>query len=150
MIEDLERSLRAHPFMADLEPEHTRFLVGCAKNARYKPGEYLVREGDREETLFLIRQGTVTIEMPSPVGEPICLETIGPGDVLGVSRLTPVPAHLDCRARENVVAFALDNGCMYRKMNEDPRLGYAIAMRLLERTYDRLARSRLQHLDVYK
>ena len=78
MIEDLERSLRAHPFMADLEPEHTRFLVGCAKNARYKPGEYLVREGDREETLFLIRQGTVTIEMPSPVGEPICLETIGP------------------------------------------------------------------------
>ena len=49
-----------------------------------------------------------------------------------------------------VVAFALDNGCMYRKMNEDPRLGYAIAMRLLERTYDRLARSRLQHLDVYK
>lgn len=150
MIEDLERSLKAHPFMADLEPEHVRFLVGCAKNVRFRGGEYLMREGDREDTLYLIRQGTVTIEMPRPAGEAMGLETVGPGDVLGVSCLTPRAAHLDCRARETVLAFALDNHCMHEKMNEDPRLGYAISMRLLERTYDRLSRARLQHLDVYR
>lgn len=149
-MDDLERILKAHPFLAELAAEHTRFLVGCAKNARFRPGEYLVREGDREDTLYLIRQGTVTIEMPRPAGEPICLETLGAGDVLGVSLLTPHAAHLDCRARDVVVAVALDNACLHRKMDEDPRLGYAISMRLLERTYDRLARTRLQHLDVYR
>ena len=58
--------------------------------------------------------------------------------------------HVDCRARETVVALAIDNACLHRKMEADPRLGYAISMRLLERTYNRLVRARLQHMDVYR
>jgi CRP-like cAMP-binding protein len=149
-MEDLQRVLKSHPFLADLALEHLPFIVGCAKNVRFRPGEYLMREGDREDQLYLIRHGTVTIEMPGSAGEPICLETIGSGDVLGVSHLTEAAAHLDCRARDTVVAIALDNACLHRKMNEDPRLGYAISMRLLERTYERLTRARLQRLDVYR
>ena len=148
-MDDLERVLRAHPFLAEMEPDHVKFLVGCAKNVRFRAGDYLLREGDREDTLYLIRQGTVAIEMPRP-GEAICVETVGAGDVLGVSLLTPAAAHLDCRARETVVALAIDNTCLQRKMTEDPRLGFAISMRLLERTYQRLSRARLQHLDVYR
>lgn len=148
-MDDLERILRAHPFLAELEPEHVRFLVGCARNVRFPAGEYLVREGDQLEALYLIRQGTVIIEMRRP-GDPIGLETVGPGDVLGVSSLLTAAEHLDCRARETVLALALDRACLQRKMSEDPRLGYAIAMRLFERTHDRLARARLQHLDVYR
>jgi CRP-like cAMP-binding protein len=149
-MDDLERILKAHPFMADLDTEHVRYLVGCAKNVRFRAGDYLLREGDREDTLYLIRQGTVAIEMPRPGGEAITLETLSAGDVLGVSLLTPAAAHLDCRARDTVVAFAIDNSCLQRKMSEDPRLGYALSMRLLERTYERLSRARLQHLDVYR
>jgi CRP/FNR family transcriptional regulator, cyclic AMP receptor protein len=149
-MDDLERILKTHPFVAELAPEHVAFLVGCTKNVRFHSGEYLLHEGDREDTLYLIRQGSIAIEMPRAGGEPICIETLAAGDVLGVSLLTPRAAHLDCRARETVVAFAIDNACLHRKMDEDPRLGYAISMRLLERTYDRLARSRLQHLDVYR
>jgi CRP-like cAMP-binding protein len=88
--------------------------------------------------------------MPMPGGEPAVLETLEAGDVLGVSLLTPTPAHLDCRARETVLALALDNHCLLRKMDEDPRLGYALSARLLQRTYERLSRARLQHLDVYR
>jgi CRP-like cAMP-binding protein len=149
-MDDLGQILKTHPFVADLAPEHAAFIVGCTKNVRYRAGEYLLREGEREDTLFLIRQGIVAIEMPRTGGEPITVETVGAGDVLGVSLLTPHAAHLDCRARETVIAFAIDNACLHRKMDEDPRLGYAISMRLLERTYTRLNRARLQHLDVYR
>lgn len=149
-MDDLEKILRVHPFLADLPPEHVRFLTGCARNARFNAGEYLVREGQHEDTLYLIRQGTVAIEMPRPGGEAICIETLEAGDVLGVSLMTPAPAHLDCRARGVVLALGLDHTCLHRKMGEDTRLGYAIAMRLLDRTYQRLSRARLQHLDVYR
>jgi len=149
-MDDLERVLKAHPFFAELEADHVQFLVGCAKNVRFRGGDYLVREGDREDTLYLIRQGSVAIEIHRPGSEPTCVETVGPGDVLGVSLLATAAAHLDCRARETVVALALDSACLRHKMAEDPRLGLAIAMRLLERTYERLARARLQHLDVYR
>lgn len=148
-MDDLEQILRSHPFLADLDPAHVRFIVGCTRNLRFRPGEYLLREGEHEDTLYLIRQGTVAIEAPR-AGEPICIETIGAGDVLGVSLLMRAPSHLDCRARETVIALAIEHACLHRKMDEDPRLGYALAMRLLARTYDRLARARLQHLDVYR
>jgi CRP-like cAMP-binding protein len=161
-MDDLERILRAHPFFAEVDPlspassglapfgpAHIQFLVGCAKNVRFRAGEYLVREDDRMDALYLVRQGTVIIEMRRP-GDPVGLETVGPGDVLGVSSILATAEHLDCRARDTVVALALDSQCLHRKMNEDPRLGYAIAMRLLERTHERLSRARLQHLDVYR
>jgi CRP-like cAMP-binding protein len=149
-MEDLARVLKSHPFLADLAPDHLAFIGGCARNLRFRPGDYLMREGEREDQLYLIRHGTVTIEMPAPGRDPICLETIGAGDILGVSGLATTAAHLDCRARETVVAIAIDNACLHRKMNEDPALGYAISMRLLERTYERLTRARLQRLDVYR
>ena len=149
-MEDLERVLRAHPFLQGLDPDHIHFLVGCAKNARFAAGAYLLREGEQEDTLYLLRQGTVAIEMPSPGGEAICLETVGAGDALGVSLLTPAAAHLDCRARDTVLTFALDNQCLLRKMHDDPRLGFALTMKLLERTYERLSRARLQRMDVYR
>jgi CRP-like cAMP-binding protein len=136
--------------MADLDPEYVRFLVGCAANVRFRPGDYLVREGEREETFFLIRQGTVSIEMPRSNGNATVVETVGPGDVLGISRVAPATAHLDVRAREAVLAFAFDNACILQKMSDEPRFGYAFTRRLLERTYDRLARARLQYLDVYR
>ena len=149
-LHDLERVLVEHPFTRGLAPEHITFLVGCAKNVRVRAGDFLMREGDQEDTLLLIRQGTVAIEAAQPGDEPVCIETLGPGDVLGVSGLTPRRANLDCRARENVLAITLDNRCLVRKMEADPRFGYAILSRLLERTYERLSRHRLQHLDVYR
>lgn len=148
-MDDLERILRSHPFLAELDLPHVQFLVGCARNVRFRAGEYLVREGDRMDALYLLRQGTVILEMQRP-GDPIGLETVGPGDVLGVSSILATAEHLDGRARDTVLALALDSRCLHRKMNEDPRLGHAIAMRLLERTYERLSRARLQHLDVYR
>ena len=98
----------------------------------------------------MIRAGTVSVELPRAGGAATCLETLGPGDVIGVSLLTAAPADLDCRARDAVLAFALDNRCLHAKMESDAALGYALSMRLLERTYQRLARLRLQHLDVYR
>jgi CRP/FNR family cyclic AMP-dependent transcriptional regulator len=149
-MDDLENVIRSHPFCAGLNDEQIGLLVGCTRNLHFRGGEFLMREGQSEDRLYLIRRGHVALEVQRPGGEPICLETVGAGDVLGISCVTPQPAHLDCRAQDSVVALAIDNTCLTRKMAEDPRLGYAMAMRLLERTYQRLSRHRLQALDVYK
>jgi CRP-like cAMP-binding protein len=149
-METLERSLQAHPFLAGLATEHVHTLAGCAKNARFRPGEFLIREGDREDTLFLLRQGSVAIEVTKPAGPALTVETLEAGDVLGIAQLTPVASHLDCRARDTVLAFAIDNECLHAKMSLDPAFGYALTTRLLARTYDRLRRARLQHVDVYR
>lgn len=150
-MENLERVLLSHPFCDGLAPDQLALLVTCTKNLLFRPGEYLMHEGQNEDSLYLIRRGEVSLELQRPGGQALCLETVGPGDVLGVCCITPHRrADLDGRARDNVIALAIDNQCLMRKMAEDPRLGYAIGMRLLHLTYQRLARHRLQFLDVYK
>lgn len=159
-MESLERVLREHPFMRDLADEHVKLLAGCARNARFEPGEMLFREGDEEATFYLVRQGSVAIEAQRPGKPSICVETVGPGDLLGVSWMFRVDesqepdraaaaAVLDARARDVVLAFALDGKCLRGKMAQDDRLGHALARHLLERVYLRLSRLRLQSLDVY-
>ena len=149
-MENLERILREHPLLADLAPAQVASLAGCVANRRFAPDEFLLREGQDRGQIFLVREGTVAIESHSPGGAPVVIETVGPGDVLGVSWLTPARNHFDCRARERVVAFVIDQSCLRAKMDGDPALGYALASRLLVLTYDRLARLRMQRLDVYR
>lgn len=149
-MDDLERVLKTHPFLEGLGEAHVQLLVGCAKNVRFRVGEYLMREGEHEEWLYLVREGSVSIEQPRPGGEAVVLETVRAGDVVGVSCMTTRPAHLDCRARETVLAFALDNRCLREKMRDDPAFGFALTTRLLERTYERLSHARMQSLDLYR
>jgi CRP-like cAMP-binding protein len=137
--------------MRDLSDEHVHILVGCAQNVRFAPGEFMVHEGDEESTFYLVREGSISLESHIPGRRPATVETLGPGDVLGVSWMfARARAHVDARARESVLAFALDGSCLRARIATDDALGHALARRLLELTYRRLERLRLQNLDVYR
>jgi CRP/FNR family cyclic AMP-dependent transcriptional regulator len=51
---------------------------------------------------------------------------------------------------EAVRALAFDGTCLREKMEADQRFGYVLAKRLLYEMYQRLARVRLQRLDLYR
>jgi CRP-like cAMP-binding protein len=150
-MEDLERLLREHDFLKALSEAHTRLLVSCAKNVRFAPGEFLLQEGREATTFFLVRVGHVALEVNLPGKGVLQLESVGPGDVLGLSWLiAPYRSHLDARAVEPVVALAFDGTCLRGKMESDHDLGFALTRRLFEEAYRRLERVRLQRLDLYK
>ena len=150
-MEDLERPLREHDFLKGLSEAQTRFLVSCAKNVRFQMGEFLMRETQRADVFYLLRAGRVALEINVPGRGPIQMESIGPGDMLGLSWLFPPHrVHLDARAVESVAALAFDAACLRGKMDADSALGYALTRRMLAETYKRLERVRLQRLDVYR
>lgn len=157
-MEDLAGLLASHPFLDGLERAHHAVLVGCTKNVRFQPGEYLLREGEEARTFYLLREGRASLEVHVPGQGAVRVETVGAGDVLGLSwtRIEdadpsrPPRVHLDARALDPVAALVLDGACLYRKMEADHELGYVLMKRLLALTYQRLVRVRLQRLDVYK
>jgi CRP-like cAMP-binding protein len=150
-MEDLERLLREHDFLKSLDKEHRRLMVSCAKNVRFQAGEFLLREGNEATTFYLIRVGRVALEIHVPAQGPVQMESVGPGDVVGLSWLIPpYRVHIDARAIEPVVALSFDGTCLRGKMEEDHDLGYALTRRLFEKAYQRLERVRLQRLDVYR
>lgn len=150
-MEDLARLLKEHPFLKALDDEEIRFLVGCAANRRFDPGELLLQEGEPAEVFYLVRRGRVALEVDVPGKGPFELESVGPGDVLGWAWLFPPHrSHIDARAVEPVLALAFDGTCLRNKMETDHDLGYALTKLMLFELYRRLTQVRLQRLDVYR
>ena len=147
----LDRSLREHAFCQGFDEETVIFLSGCTKNVRFAAGDYLFREGTGADWMYLLRSGKVSLEVYLPGRGSLSVETVGNGEVLGWSVLfAPHEWHVDCRALENVVAFAVDGRCLRGKFEQDSTFAYAITRRLLYVVHKRLERARLQQLDVYR
>ncbi|GMV36845.1 MAG: hypothetical protein AMXMBFR61_13530 [Fimbriimonadales bacterium] len=150
-METLERILREHKFFRDLEPQHIELLVGCASNVRFSEGEFICREGDEATQFFLIRGGSVALEINTHDRGPLVVQTLGEGDILGWSWLIwPYKWHFDARCLDLVRAIALDATCLRTKCEADHHLGYEILKRFGHVVVERLEATRLQLLDVYR
>jgi CRP/FNR family cyclic AMP-dependent transcriptional regulator len=149
-METLERIIAEHPFFADLDSTFITLLVGCASNVRFNKGEYIFREGDPANTFYLMREGTVAVEISAPQHAPIIVATLGQGEILGWSwLLAPYRWKHQARAAGNVRALALDGKCLRGKCEENHDLGYEILKRFARIIEQRLEATRLQLIDVY-
>ncbi len=149
-MKDLKQLIREHPFFAGMAPEYLDLAVGCASNVHFQPGEYLFREGLEADRFFIVRSGRVSLELHVPGRDPVILETIQTGEVIGWSWLFPPYLwQFDARAEERVRATAFDGKCLRGKCEANHDLGYEMAMRSAQILMQRLQATRLQLLDVY-
>ena len=149
-MENLEKILKEHPFMNDLEKQHLELITGCASNVVFKPDEFVFREGDEANSFYIIRQGKIIIETYIPEKGPIAIQSREAGDVTGWSwMIPPYRWHFDARAVEMTRAIALDGKCLRGKMDEDHDLGYALMKKFATIIAQRLEATRIQLLDIY-
>lgn len=140
----------SHPLFAGLGAEAARAVEALATRVSHPAGTLLLREDEPATRVYLLVSGDVALEVHAPGAGPTRLETLGPGDVLGLSWLSPpADVHLDARALTPVDAWCVDAAGLLALMDRDHDAGYAIARRLLTATFDRLRRTRLARLDVF-
>ncbi len=148
--ENLSDILRQHPFLADLSDKHMETLLGCASNARFVEGEYLIHEGQLANKFFLIRTGRLALEIDMAPRGTLRIQTLGPGEVLGWSWLiSPYKWHFSGVAVAEIRAVALDGECLRRKCEDDHDFGFELLSRLAQVMERRLEATRLQLLDMY-
>jgi CRP-like cAMP-binding protein len=149
-METLEPILAAHPFFRDLDPRHLQLIVSCAANVRFEAGQFIFREGEEANQFYLLRHGTVSLEIFVPQRGALTIQTLREGDVLGWSwLLPPYRWHFDARAVSLTRALALDGKCLRAKCEDDHDLGYELFKRFARLMTERLQATRLQLLDVY-
>lgn len=150
MIHTLEPILAAHPFFKDLNPRYLQLVVGCASNVRFEAGRFIFHEGDEANQFYLLRHGSVSLEVSIPERGALIIQTLSEGDVLGWSWLfPPYRWAFDARAMTLTRAIALDGACLRKKCEEDHELGYELLKRFAHIIMERLQATRLQLLDVY-
>ena len=149
-METIEGLLRDAPVFNGLRPEELALLAGCASNVHLDVGEVLFREGDPADTFYLVRHGSVALEMFVPARGAVVIETLEAGEVVGWSWLFPPYSwHFDARALTGVRATAFDGTCLRGKCEADPALGYDLMSRFAQVLIERLQWTRLRLLDLY-
>lgn len=138
------------PSFAGMEPAQLELVAGCGRLVRTGANEYLMREGEPADTFFLIRSGTVALEVHAAGRGAIVIDTLDSGDVVGWSWLfPPYRCELDARTVGPCGLVAFDGACLRGKSDGDHELGYQLMRRFAANLIDRLQSTRLQLLDVY-
>jgi len=149
MIQTLESVIEEHPFFQDLSDKHHKLIAGCAKNVHFPQGKIIFVEGDPADVFYFIQEGSVSIELTVPNHPTSPVQTVGAGDILGWSWVSPpYHWHFNARALKPVRAIAFDARCLRSKLDEDPVLGYEILKHFANVIVQRLDATQVQLLNL--
>ena len=144
-------ALEGLAFVAGLEPAQLDRLAGLCGPVAWEEGAAIFREGDGGSPLYLVERGRVAIEVTVPGRGRVTILTAGPGEVFGWSSLFDRrPKTAAARAVAATTALAFDAEGLEAACDADPRLGYALARRVLRTVADRLKATRMQFQDMLK
>jgi CRP/FNR family transcriptional regulator, cyclic AMP receptor protein len=149
-MRDLEQLLAEVPLFESLSADARAVIAGCGGNRGFRDGDYILREGEREDRFYVIRGGAVALEIFVPQRGPLVIETLHEGDPLGWSWLfPPYTVRFDARAVGSVNTLEFDGACLRAKSDADPALGYGLMKLFGGVIVERLQHTRLRLLDIY-
>ena len=149
-METIERLLAEHPVFRGLDAKYVALISGCASNVRFNEGEIIQQDGDEGNEFYLIRHGSVALDVYSPTRGAITFLTLGPGELMGWEWLVPpFRVHGDARALELVRAIKMSAACLREKFKQDHELELELLHRFVPIMIERLEALTMQLLDVY-
>ncbi|MFD7665000.1 cyclic nucleotide-binding domain-containing protein [Streptomyces sp. NPDC059788] len=125
-------------------------LMGLAHEVSFPAGARLFEEHRAADRFWIIRTGSVVLDLHVPGRRAAVIETLGPGDLVGWSWLFPPRNwHLGAEAQSPVRAWEFDAEAVRRLCREDPKLGHALVLAVAEVIGHRLECARTRLLDLY-
>jgi CRP/FNR family transcriptional regulator, cyclic AMP receptor protein len=113
-----------------MSEHHIRLLTDCAMRSGFEAGHVIFREGEAANRFYLIEHGKVALES-STLGEPVRIDEIHDGDLLGWSWLFPPYAwHFTARALEETTAIFFYGTVLRQYCEKDHSLGFELFKRM--------------------
>lgn len=148
--EDLERNVAGHPFLLGLSEHHIRLIADCAIRTHFEKDQVIFRDGETANRFYLIEQGNVALESSASGGDPVNIDIVGDGDLLGWSWLFPPYIwHFTARATEPTTAIFFYGTVLREYCEQDATLGYELFKRMSEVMTRRLQGARSRLLSAY-
>ena len=130
------------PALAGLAPHHLELIAGCGENTHFHAGATLAGAGQSADHFFLVRHGSVALELAVPQHDALTISTLHDGDIAGLSWLfAPHRWMFDGRAVEDTQATEY--------IAAEQQLDAELLQQMAAVAVSRLQATRLQLLDVY-
>ncbi|HTU74096.1 MAG TPA: cyclic nucleotide-binding domain-containing protein [Trebonia sp.] len=131
MTEVTTQALATHPFLRGMPPGHLAALAETATDAVFPAGHRILAEGGYAARFWLIRSGSVALDMLVPGEGPVVIDTVGMGGLVGWSWLfPPYQWAFGAVCASPVEAFELDAAAVRSRCAADPALGFDLTTRL--------------------
>jgi CRP-like cAMP-binding protein len=148
--EPLAMRVALHPFLAGMNRTQLALLTDCAMATHFKTGEIILHEGEFADRVYLIETGKVVIESADSFGEPLVIETIGRGDLLGWSWMFPPYVwQFTAGAIEPTTAIFFYGTILREYCEKDHSLGYELLKRISAVMVKRLQAAHKQMLSFH-
>ncbi|MDQ2830009.1 MAG: cyclic nucleotide-binding domain-containing protein [Chloroflexota bacterium] len=129
-----------------LNKKHIAQLARSTQRQQYAPGQVIVRQGDTGVGLYIIASGAVEVrrDRAEAGGEPVVLNTLGPGQFFGeMALLDDYPRSATVAAREQTECLTLTAWHFKAELDTHPEIAAAMLPELARRL-----RATLQQLDA--
>ena len=151
--ESMATRVALHPFLAGMNPTQLALLTDCAIPVEFAKGQTILREGEMANRFYLIESGKVVLESGEGFGDPVVIETIGAGDLVGWSWMFPPYVwHFTARAAEPTTAIFFYGTILREYCERDHSLGYELFKRMTPVMMKRLqaARRKMLYLHAHR
>jgi CRP/FNR family cyclic AMP-dependent transcriptional regulator len=148
--EPLATRVALHPFLAGMNRMQLALLTDRAMATHFKTGETILSEGEFANRCYLIETGKVVLEFGGSFGEPLMIETIGAGDLLGWSWMfPPYTWQFTARAIEPTTTIFFYGTILREHCEKDHSFGYELLKRISAVMVKRLQAGHKQMLSLF-
>jgi CRP/FNR family transcriptional regulator, cyclic AMP receptor protein len=145
MIEVNAAALASHPFLHGMSPDQLDTLAKAARDVSFPARHRLFEDGGNATRFWLIQSGHVSLDLHVPGEGPVVIETIGMGELLGLSWLfPPYKWEFGAVAATAVEAFEFDAPMVREHCAAYPELGYELNQRVTRVLAKRLQATRIR------
>jgi CRP/FNR family transcriptional regulator, cyclic AMP receptor protein len=142
--------LGEHAFLRGMADGHLAILARACWVAPVRAGHRLFEEGSTAHRFWLLRSGHVSLDVHAPGRRRLLIETLGPGDLVGLSWLVPpYEWQFGATAVQDTVTYELNALAVRAACEENTGLGYELLRRVMAAAASRLHATRLRMLDLY-
>ncbi|MER7486583.1 cyclic nucleotide-binding domain-containing protein [Streptomyces sp. NPDC126497] len=135
---------------AGLPGAHREGLMRHAREVSFEAGVRLFEEGRRADRFWIVRTGTVALDLQVPGRRPAVIESLGHGELVGWSwHYPPGLWHLGAETTTPVRAWEFDAEAVRALCDEDPEFGRTVAVWVGRVVAQRLHATRVRLLDLY-
>ncbi len=146
----IENIISQVPMFKSLPKEAVSLIASCGEEVTFEPETQILTEGAMASTFYIIKTGTVSLQVREPQAIPIVVQTISSNSLLGLSWLSPpYQWAFDAFALEKVTAIEFHAACVREKLSASPEYGFVILQAILNVFLDRLQATRTRMIDIY-
>jgi CRP-like cAMP-binding protein len=148
---DIKPLLQTIPWLMDLSNDQIKQLEKISGCLFLSEGEILYKEGDNDNLLYIVSEGTLGIEIFVPGRGQVRLYNADPLDIVGWDSMTPVARNrittITALKKCNLIYF--DGTALNELCENDKELGYVIMRRLSNVIASRMLAMRIKLIDLF-